>query len=44
MSVQFDINNPEFPKELDEATMASGGYPYDKKLKRSKYEEELEAL
>ena len=44
MSVPFDIHNPAFPKELDEAALASGGYPYDKKLKRSKYEEELEAL
>ncbi|PLW78090.1 polyphosphate kinase 2 [Cohaesibacter celericrescens] len=44
MSVHFDLEDPEFPKELEDIIMESGGYPYDKKLKRSKYEDELERL
>ena len=40
----FDLNNPDFPKKLKDITLKSGQYPYDKKLKRSKYEEELEDL
>jgi polyphosphate kinase len=37
----FDLDNPKFPKELDERSFASGGYPYEKKLKREAYEEAL---
>jgi polyphosphate kinase len=37
----FDLDNPKFPKELDEKSFASGGYPYEKKLKREAYEEAL---
>nr|WP_321443111.1 polyphosphate kinase 2 [uncultured Cohaesibacter sp.] len=44
MTVPFDINNPVFPEALDDAAMRSGDYPYGKKLKRSKYEDELEKL
>ncbi len=44
MTVPFDINNPVFPEALDDAAMRSGDYPYAKKLKRSKYEDELEKL
>ena len=40
----FDIDNPVFPPELDERAMSSGGYPYDKKLKREPYEEDLQKL
>lgn len=40
----FDLDDPDFPEALDERVMGSGGYPYEKKLKRSRYEEELEAL
>jgi polyphosphate kinase 2 len=41
---RFDLNDPDFPQELEDRMMASGGYPYEKKLKRSRYEEELEQL
>nr|WP_321455658.1 polyphosphate kinase 2 [uncultured Cohaesibacter sp.] len=44
MSEEFDLNNPEFPKKLKKMVMQSGGYPYEDKLKREEYEEELEAL
>ncbi len=40
----FDINDPEIPQALADAAMASGGYPYDAKVKRKAYEEELTPL
>jgi polyphosphate kinase 2 len=40
----FDVDNPEFPEILDNAAMASGRYPYEKKMKRETFEEELEKL
>lgn len=44
-SVQgFDLDAPELSKRIDNAALASGGYPYDEKMKRKAYEEELTAL
>ena len=42
----FDIDNPEFPKALDERALKSGAspFPYDDKLKRAPYEDELQKL
>ena len=40
----FDLNNSVFPKLLDDAAMTSGGYPYDKRMKKEELEEELERL
>ena len=40
----FDLENPELPKGFSKAAMASGGYPYDKKLDRDVYEDELWSL
>jgi len=40
----FDIDAPKLPKAIEEGALASGGYPYDKKLKRDEFETELEAL
>ena len=40
----FSLDDPKFPKDLDEAAMTSGGYPYDKKMKREAFAEELERL
>jgi polyphosphate kinase len=40
----FDINDPKLPDAIDAAALASGGYPYEKKLKRSLYETELRLL
>jgi polyphosphate kinase len=37
----FDLDNPRFPKDLDEKSFGSGSYPYEKKLKREAYEEAL---
>ncbi|HYD15176.1 MAG TPA: polyphosphate kinase 2 [Hyphomicrobium sp.] len=40
----FNLDDPTFPAELEERAFSSGGYPYDKKLKREPYEEQLQAL
>lgn len=40
----FNIDDPVFPKELEDRAFKSNGYPYDKKLKREPYEEQLQAL
>ncbi len=41
---KFDLADPKLPKHIDEAALTSGGYPYDKKLKRDDFEEQLFAL
>lgn len=40
----FSLDDPNFPKALDEAAMRSGGYPYDKRLKREEFENQLHRL
>ncbi len=40
----FNIDNPEFPKALEDLAATSGGYPYEKRLKKEAFEEELEKL
>jgi polyphosphate kinase 2 len=40
----FNLDDPDLPKAIDEAALTSGGYPYDEKLKRKAYDEELIAL
>ncbi len=40
----FDIDAEELPKAIEKAALGSGGYPYEEKLKRKSYEEELHAL
>ena len=37
----YSLDPPSLPKEIDEAAMRSGGYPYDKRLKREEYEQKL---
>jgi polyphosphate kinase 2 len=41
---RFDLDNPKLPKAIEEAALGSGGYPYDKKMKRDAFEDELEKL
>ena len=41
---QFDLDNPRLPDWIDDEAFSSSGYPYDKRLKRSSYEEQLDAL
>ena len=40
----FDIDDPELPDWIDKAALASGDYPYDKKLDDDDYEDQLEKL
>jgi polyphosphate kinase 2 len=42
--VRFDLDNPVLPKAIEEASLTSGGYPYDKKMKRAEFEGELNKL
>ena len=41
---EFDIDDPDLPDWVADDLMTSDGYPYEKKLKRSRYERELEQL
>lgn len=41
---RFDLDDPDFPQDIEAHTMSSGGYPYEKKLKRRLYEHQLESL
>ena len=40
----FDIDDPELPEWIDDEALASGDFPYDKKLDQKDYEKELENL
>ena len=40
----FDLDDPNLPRSIAEGAMSSGGYPYDHKLKRKRYEKDLRAL
>lgn len=40
----FSLEDPKLPKEIEDAAMRSGGYPYDKRLKREEYEKQLLSL
>ncbi|MCX5497756.1 polyphosphate kinase 2 [Kaistia dalseonensis] len=40
----FDLDDPVLPAWIEESAFKSGGYPYDKPLKSSKYDEDLQAL
>jgi polyphosphate kinase 2 len=40
----FDIDNPELPDWIEKKALASDGYPYDKRLQREDYENQLESL
>jgi polyphosphate kinase 2 len=41
---KFDLDNPKLPAEIEKAALGSGGFPYDERLKRKPYEEELGRL
>jgi polyphosphate kinase len=40
----FDLDDPERPKEIEDAALSSGGYPHDKKMKKATFEDELKTL
>ena len=43
-AVSFDLDEVNLPDAIAENAFSSGGYPYDKKLSRKKYEATLEVL
>lgn len=40
----FDIDDPELTEAIDGGAMTSAGYPYDKRMKRKKYDKHLRRL
>jgi polyphosphate kinase 2 len=40
----FSLDAPKLPKAIEDAAMRSGGYPYDKRMKRKDYEAQLLTL
>jgi len=42
--VHVDLDADALPADIEDAAFTSGGFPYDKKLKREKYDEQLYAL
>lgn len=40
----FDLENPKLSKTIDDRALGSGGYPYDKRLKRDEFEKTLHLL
>lgn len=40
----FDLTNPDLPDFIANGALTSGGYPYEKRLARKKYESELRLL
>lgn len=41
MIAEFDINDPDLPKQIKNSAMLSGGYPYAEKLDRDHYDDQL---
>ena len=41
---RFDIDDPVLPDWIEDVSLASGGYPYDDKMDKDKYEKQLEQL
>src|SRR4051812_8805964 len=41
---RFNIDDPNLPPAIKKAALGSGGFPYDKKLQRDTYDEELTRL
>ena len=40
----FDLDNPALPRQIEDAALTSGGFPYSEKLGRATYAEALELL
>ena len=40
----FDIDDPVLPLEIEQKALKSGGYPYDERMKRKIYREEVKPL
>jgi polyphosphate kinase 2 len=44
LAATFRFDADDLPRAVDDCALASGGFPYDKKLKRSAYESDLRKL
>jgi polyphosphate kinase 2 len=44
VTLDFDIDDPKLPDWIEESTLKSDNFPYDRRMKRRVYEEELVAL
>ncbi|MFB9950011.1 polyphosphate kinase 2 [Rhizobium puerariae] len=42
--MRFDIDDPLLPSWIEESALKSGGYPYDDRMDKEKYEKQLEKL
>ena len=42
--MEFSLDDPDLPKQIDDVAFRSGGYPHAKKLDADDYEEQLKAL
>lgn len=40
----WDLENPSLPADVENRALRSGGYPYDKRMKRERYEQNLRLL
>ena len=40
----FSLDDPDLPKAIDDAAMTSGGYPYEKRMKREDFDDQLQLL
>ncbi|MFV0295720.1 MAG: polyphosphate kinase 2 [Hyphomicrobiaceae bacterium] len=40
----LDLDDPKLPAWVEDRAMASGGYPYEKRLKRDRFEDQLKEL
>jgi len=40
-SLNFDLDNPKLDKKIRDNALGSGGYPFEKRMKRKTYEREL---
>jgi polyphosphate kinase 2 len=42
--LDFDLENPDLPKSISKAALTSDNYPYDERMDRDLYEEQLSSL
>ncbi|MEO8651389.1 MAG: polyphosphate kinase 2 [Hyphomicrobiaceae bacterium] len=40
----FDLDDPKLPAAIEDAALGSGGYPYEKKMKKDAFKDELKTL
>jgi len=43
-TTEFDVDDPELPREVADRAFASGGYPYEERMRKSAYGDRLKEL